>query len=426
VAVRAFISSARDLAAQGPRQVYWNTSALASELRNTFKHGSAGFRRWVRRDFLAYFTGGRAPIKGETEERAHAAAGWLFRAQKEGGDGGASYGYFPGVGEPGGWKPSYPETTGYIMSALIDYGRRFPERADPAAVLRMAQWEARVQMANGAVQGGQVCPPEKQTAAAFNTGMVLDGWCSVIEKLGDRSIYDAAKRAADWLADDVDERGYFRTNGAFVSRDAIKTYTCLCAWALYRFGEISGTQRYRDVAIRVIESAIKKQEANGWFRDNCLTRPDAPLTHTIGYALQGILEVGVLAGRKDFIEAVQRSIAELMRIPDADGYLAGRLDRNWKPANLSSCLTGSAQIAIVAFRLFQLTGNKDYARFGHLLVNYLKPLQALECEDASIIGALPGSFPIFGGYMRGGYPNWATKYFLDALLLQLACQDAGA
>src|SRR6185312_14521996 len=165
-------------------QVYWNTSALASELRNTFKHGSAGFRRWVRRDFLSYFTGGRAPIKGETEARAHAAAGWLFRAQKEGGDGGASYGYFPGVGEPGGWKPSYPETTGYIMSALIDYGRRFPERADPAAVMRMAQWEARVQMANGAVQGGQVCPPERQTAAAFNTGMVLDGWCSVIEKLG--------------------------------------------------------------------------------------------------------------------------------------------------------------------------------------------------------------------------------------------------
>jgi len=23
-----------------------------------------------------------------------------------------------------------------------------------------------------------------------------------------------------------------------------------------------------------------------------------------------------------------------------------------------------------------------------------------------------------GSYMRAGYPNWATKYFLDALLLQ--------
>jgi hypothetical protein len=28
------------------------------------------------------------------------------------------------------------------------------------------------------------------------------------------------------------------------------------------------------------------------------------------------------------------------------------------------------------------------------------------------------SGPLFGEYMRAGYPNWATKYFLDALLLQ--------
>lgn len=32
--------------------------------------------------------------------------------------------------------------------------------------------------------------------------------------------------------------------------------------------------------------------------------------------------------------------------------------------------------------------------------------------------ALTSSFPLFDGYMRAGYPNWATKYFIDALLLQ--------
>jgi len=25
---------------------------------------------------------------------------------------------------------------------------------------------------------------------------------------------------------------------------------------------------------------------------------------------------------------------------------------------------------------------------------------------------------VFGEYMRAGYPNWATKYLLDALMLQ--------
>jgi hypothetical protein len=51
-------------------------------------------------------------------------------------------------------------------------------------------------------------------------------------------------------------------------------------------------------------------------------------------------------------------------------------------------------------------------------VNFLKPLQRLDSDSADINGALPGSFPFFGEYMTAGYPNWATKYLLDALMLQ--------
>jgi hypothetical protein len=52
------------------------------------------------------------------------------------------------------------------------------------------------------------------------------------------------------------------------------------------------------------------------------------------------------------------------------------------------------------------------------LVDFLKALQALDSPDPGMNGAIPGSFPLFGGYMRAGHPNWATKYFIDALLLQ--------
>jgi hypothetical protein len=44
----------------------------------------------------------------------------------------------------------------------------------------------------------------------------------------------------------------------------------------------------------------------------------------------------------------------------------------------------------------------------------------LHSPNRALNGALAGSFPIFGAYMPAGYPNWATKYFLDALLLQHA------
>ena len=82
------------------------------------------------------------------------------------------------------------------------------------------------------------------------------------------------------------------------------------------------------------------------------------------------------------------------------------------------CLTGSAQIAVVCFRLYQETTIDKYRRAADILVNYLKALQSLDSPSPAINGAIAGSFPLLGGYMRAGYPNWATKYFVDALMLQ--------
>ena len=82
----------------------------------------------------------------------------------------------------------------------------------------------------------------------------------------------------------------------------------------------------------------------------------APLTHTIGYALQGILEVGVLSGRGEFLAAARRGVDPIVERIHPGGYLPGRFYAELEPAVLSSCLTGSAQIAIVCYRLFELTG----------------------------------------------------------------------
>ncbi len=402
----------RDKVSGPPRELYWGSRALASELAAAMSTSRRAFRSHVLRDGARYIAGSVRPISGETESRARAAASWLLRAQAATPDGGVSYGYFPCRGPDWGWRPSYPETTGYIMSSLLAYDARFPGGPAKDAVRRMAHWEADIQMPSGAVQGGPVCAPEHQTAAAFNTGMVLDGWCSVVETLRDARILDAARRAADWLVNDLDDEGYFRTNGAFVSRGEIKTYTCLCAWAMFRFGELVDEDRYRRAAVRVIEAALRQQRPNGWFAHNCLMRPEAPLTHTIGYTLQGVTEVGALAGRDDFVSAAARTVEQLAGCASPAGYLPGCLYADWQPAVFSACLTGTAQVAIVAFRLAGLLERPDS------LVDWLKGVQALDAPDPNVNGALAGSFPIFGEYMRGGYPNWATKYLLDALLSQ--------
>ena len=107
-----------------------------------------------------------------------------------------------------------------------------------------------------------------------------------------------------------------------------------------------------------------------------------------------------------------------MRAVRKDGFLAARFDSDWRATARYNCLTGAAQIAIVLYRLHELRGGAAYLDAANLMVDYLKGVQCLESSDENVVGGIAGSYPMLGGYMTAGYPNWATKYFLDAVMLQ--------
>ena len=402
------------------KETYWEWRVILDKVLRLRREENREFTAIVADNYLKFVFGTVRPIYGETRIRARAAAEWLMRAQDATPDDGAAFGYFP-CDDPPGWGDSYPETTGYIIPSLLRFAEMEQKEEYRERALRMARWEAAIQMPSGAVQGGQVCPAEQQTPSTFNTGMVLDGWCAAFRNSGEALFLDAGRRAAEFLVRDLTPEGYFRTNGAFVAQTGIKTYSALCAWSLYRFGEEAECPQYRNAAVRVIEAALRQQRPNGWFSNNCLTRPNEPLTHTISYTIQGVLEVGILHGRKDFIDAALRGVNPLLALIKENGFLHGRYYSNWQPACFSSCLTGSAQLAVVCYRLYEHTGLNDFRLAADRLVNFLKGLQLIASPLSMINGALAGSFPIFGSYMTGGYPNWATKYFLDALMLQEKC-----
>ena len=88
------------------------------------------FAQIAGRDALA------APLHLEPAERHLAEAeAWLCRAQDASGDGGVSYGY----SLRGGWRPSYPETSGYIATTFFRLARErdpsYFERAQRIFVL---------------------------------------------------------------------------------------------------------------------------------------------------------------------------------------------------------------------------------------------------------------------------------------------------
>jgi len=101
----------------------------------------------------------------------------------------------------------------------------------------------------------------------------------------------------------------------------------------------------------------------------------------------------------------------------SNGWLAGTFDEQWKSRAYYCCLTGLAQTAIIWSRLYQLDGNPDWYEASKTALTYLKKNHRrtgnLQPED----GGIAGSAPIWGRYSMFEFPNWATKFFADLILI---------
>jgi hypothetical protein len=159
---------------------------------------------------------------------------------------------------------------------------------------------------------------------------------------------------------------------------------------------------------------------NGWFKNNCLYDPDRPLLHTIAYALRGVLEVGIALNNPVYITAVRKAADELLARQRADGSLSGRFDDRWEPAVRYSCLTGNAQMGIIWGRLHQVTGEQRYVNSLVKANEFLRRVQWLGTGNPGVDGGISGSYPLHGNYGRFEVLNWAVKFFVDSLMLEIS------
>jgi len=53
-------------------------------------------------------------------------------------------------------------------------------------------------------------------------------------------------------------------------------------------------------------------------------------------------------------------------------------------------------------------------------IGYLKRHQRVDDADPIVRGAIAGSAPIWGRYAMFEFPNWAAKFFADALIMDMA------
>ncbi|MCK7579222.1 MAG: hypothetical protein MZV65_28155 [Chromatiales bacterium] len=349
-----------------------------------------------------------------TDNRIHldAAVAWLKHAQDVTGNGGVAQTWLVRLNK---WAPAYPETTGYIIPTLYRYAALTGDDDARARARRMADWEVEIQHPSGGVIAGAMGDSDQPTV--FNTGQVIFGWVRAFEEEGDERYRKATVRAANWLCDILDDDGCWRSWGSPMTGKQINTYNTRTAWSLARAHGITGERRFLDAAVRNGEWALTQAQPNGWLANNCLQDNEQPFTHTIAYAMRGLLEIGAYAQREDLLEAARRIGDAMLAALPSSGKLPGRFDSRWQPTARWSCLTGDCQLGINWGRLYQLTGDAKYREATARVLSFVKRTQRLDGDDINTRGGIKGSHPINGGYHPWQYPNWATKFYADALMM---------
>lgn len=316
-----------------------------------------------------------------------------------------------------GWATSYPETTGYIIPTIIAMAHRSGDAGLHERARRMLDWCVAIQFAEGGFQGGKI-DASPRVPVTFNTGQILIGLAAGAVEYKDPRYLDAMHRAASWLRDTQDDDGCWRKFATPFAKPGEKAYETHVSWGLFEAERVAPGHGYGAAGLRQVDWALTKQQANGWFASNCLTDPDNPLTHTIGYVLRGVLEGYLLSRRPDLLQAAIRTGTGLLGAIGPGGYLPGRLDRDFGPAVNYACVTGSAQIAHCYFLLYSLTGEARYLAAGQNLISFVRRTVRMEGPE-DMVGGVKGSFPVDGAYGQWQYLNWAAKFCIDANALEV-------
>ena len=344
-----------------------------------------------------------------------AAIDWLCRAQDVRDGHPDAGGVSAGWSFEDGWLPSYPETTGYIIETMLAAAPILQRPELVARAQRMIDWELAIQLPDGAFPGHFGEPGSRPVI--FNTGQIMHGLIAGWTQLQRAECLEAAVRAGHWLADQQDGDGCFRR---FEHHDTPHVYNTRATWPLLAAGLLAGESRLVRAARKHLDWALTQQTASGWFATNAFVPWKSPFTHTIAYAIRGLLESGVLLGEARWLDAALHAGRGIAAVQRADGWLAGTYQDGWVADAGYSCLTGVAQMSLNWTRLAQATGAQELRTHARSALAYLKTTQRLDHADPAVCGGIAGSSPIWGDYSRFEYPNWAAKFFADALMMDMA------
>jgi ubiquinone/menaquinone biosynthesis C-methylase UbiE len=362
------------------------------------RHCLALTRNW--RDILVALKSMRNQVVLPLRDHLGLTADGLLNASRQSPDGG----YAMGFSLLSGWQRGYVETTGYIIPTVLDLAKALDRPELRADALKNGEWLLSMQLEDGAFPD-----LDRKSAEIFDTGQVLMGLQRLRMETNDERYRTSGDRAAGWL---------FKKFAAFeLDQHAtiFPTYLTRSASALIDYGATYNHPEYVEAGCGFLEWVAHQILPSGVFRYSQLGKDEYFLLHTMIYVLEGFLHAHAVLGDQRWLTVTLRGAEALKKVNlEREIILFSYYDADLRARGQEKCLTGLSQWAGVCLRLFELTGDEAYRECASNSLFYVKSKQIQSRGD--LRGAIPGSVPVWGRYLRMAFPNWNLKFFGDALL----------
>ncbi len=327
---------------------------------------------------------------------------WLQRSIEQGGGGSAAcYHLWRG------WAAPYPETTGYIIETLFDYGNYLQEKQWKNLAIKCTDWLCSIQRQDGAFPGGVGIEGEP---LVFDTGQIIFGVTRAHIETGEKKYKFALERAVHWLLNHLEPDGSWR-KFAYVPGYTPSYYTRV-VWAILYANQVLQQIEVEQKMQRALDFYLQKISPNRSIQDWAFAPGEAAFTHTIAYTLRGMLESALLLKNSDLLVHPLSVLDKIVALHQQRGRLAGRYDANWRSDHTFSCVTGDAQMSVLLARAYQITGKEIYLKTAIKIFEQTAK-QQWTLPIPGLHGAIPGAAPVWGAYQRFRFPNWAAKFYLE-------------
>lgn len=341
------------------------------------------------------------------DSRTDAALTWLRRSMEVTGNRGSAHSY----SSVWGWQKAYPETTGYIIDTLCDYAAIKNDRTLLRLAVDCGDWLTEIQFPNGAFPA---LLEGNTRASVFNTAQILFGLTRIAAMQPDnaQSMRNALESATAWLTDML-EPDFSWKKHAYVPGFTPSYYT-RAVWGVLKANTVLQLPKVALAMRKALLFYAVRMLPEGTVQDWGF-RPGKPaFTHTIGYTLEGFLESALILNEQQIIEKKILAGEKFLKVRNKVGRTAGQYDTSWNGDYSFICVTGNCQLSIFLHRLWEISGQEQFKLASQELLEEVIPFQNMGSNPEKF-GAMPGSAPFWGPYMRFRYPNWAVKFFLDAI-----------